>query len=185
MALNPDGSGLIGVSGGSYSLTVVLGFNGTGSALSGILGTDPWSGDTLYTTSLSATGTTSNPSFQSGTIVTGTPTDATAYGYAYQFGFASGTPNSSGTFEFVFNNIGGDFAAFGSGTGGIIIAVSGLTNPGTGSWDSQGVNFWKTSHSATNATVNTFVPVPAAVWFFGSGLLSLFGTRLARKHKEV
>jgi len=169
--LNPDGSGAIGVSntaGLNYDLKVVVGFNGTGTALSGILATDPYSGDAVNTTALGAYGVTVNPSFQSGTIVTGTPTDATAYGYAYPFGYAGS--GAAGTFEFVFNNVGGDFAAFG-GVGGIIISTFNLSNS-TGSWDTQGISFWKISHSGT-ANVDTFVPVPGAVWLLGSALAAL------------
>ncbi len=184
-ALNPDGGGLIGVTdvngaASNYDLTVILGFNSTGTALSGILATDPWSGDALYSSSLAAYGTTSDPGFQSGTLVTATPADGAAYGHAYPFGY-SGT-GSAGVFEVVFDNVGGDFAAFGS-VGGIIISTTNLTGA-VGGWDAAGVDFWKTAHAGT-ANVDTFVPVPAAVWFFGSGLLSLFGARLARKHREV
>lgn len=184
-ALNPDGNGLLGVSdvngtGNNYDLSVVLGFNSTGTALSGILASDPWSGDSLSTTSLGAFGSTANLDFDSGTLVTGTPTDATAYGYAYPFGY-SGT-DSGGVFEFVFNNVGGDFAAFG-GVGGIIITTNNLT-AAVGGWDSLGIGFWKANHSGT-ANVDTVVPVPAAAWMLGSGLMSLLGVRLSRKHKEV
>lgn len=180
-ALNETGSGLVGVTdangaSSNYNLTVVLGFNSTGTALSGILGTDPWSGDAVYNSSLSAFGTvTGNPNFQSGTIVTGTPVNATNYGYLYPFGY-SGT-GAGGTFEFVFNNIGGDFAAYaGPGAyGGIIVSTSNLTGA-AGGWDAAGINFWKTAHSGT-ANVDTFVPVPGAVWLFGSALAGLAALR--------
>jgi hypothetical protein len=182
LAVVPDNSSLpFQVTGDNYNLTVVFGFNSTGTALSGILASDPYSGDALYTTSLNATGTTTNPSFQSGTLVTGTPTDATAYGYAYPFGYSGF--NGAGTFEFVFNNVGGDFAAFGS-VGKIVATMTTLTSA-VGNWDSLGIDFWKTGHSATGVAADTVVPVPAAVWLLGSGLMSLFGVRLTRKHREV
>lgn len=180
-ALNETGSGLVGVtdvngSSSNYNLAVVLGFNSTGTALSGILAMDPWSGDTTYNSALSAFGTVAgNPNFQSGTIVTGTPVNATTYGYLYPFGY-SGT-GTAGTFEFVFNNIGGDFAAYaGPGAyGGIIVSTTNLTGA-AGGWDAAGIDFWKTAHSGT-ANVDTFVPVPGAVWLFGSALAGLAALR--------
>jgi hypothetical protein len=183
--LNPEGTGTIGVTdnngaSNNYSLTVVLGFNATGTALSGILASDPWSGDTLYTSSLAANGTTTDPNFQSGTIVTGTPVNATGYGFAYPFGYSGS--GAAGTFEFIFNNVGGDFAQYGP-VGGIIMSTFNLTGA-VGNWDSLGVTFWKTAHSGT-VNVDTFVPVPAAVWLMGSALMGLFGIRLTRQRTDV
>jgi hypothetical protein len=181
--LNEAGSGAVGVTdsnstASNYNLTVILGFNSTGTALSGILATDPWvSGtDGTYNSALSAFGTVAgNPNFQSGTIVTGTPVNATTYGYLYPFGY-SGT-GAAGTFEFVFDNIGGDFAAYaGPGAyGGIIVSTFNLTGA-AGGWDAAGIGFWKTAHSGT-ANVDTFVPVPGAVWLFGSALAGLAALR--------
>lgn len=184
-ALNPDGSGLLGVTdvngaASNYNLTVILGFNSTGTALSGILASDPWSGDALYTSSLAAYGTTIDPDFQSGTLITGSPTNATAYGYPYAFGYSGS--GAAGTFEFVADNLGGDFANFGN-VASIIVSTTNLT-AAVGNWDSLGISFWKTAHSGT-ANVDTFVPVPAAAWLMGSGLITLLSVRLARRHKEV
>jgi hypothetical protein len=196
LTLNPDGSGPIGVtdvngSAPNYSLTVILGFGAGGTALSTILATDPCSGTCsdsgAYSSALAAYGTTANVNFQSGTIVTGTPTSATAFGYAYPFGW--GGQNRAGIFEFVFDNVGGDMGVV-DDHGGIIASTTNLTHPllttspPVETWDSNGVNFWKNNFSAT-VTVDTFVPVPAAVWLLGSGLLSLFGMRLARNNREV
>lgn len=175
--LNPDGTGIVPVSntaGLNYNLTVILGFNAGGTALSGILLNDPYSGDALYTSNLVATGMTTYPGFTSGTIVSGTPTSAIPYGFSAVFGH-SGT-DAAGTFEFMFNNVGGDMAAFGS-NGGIIASTFNLSHallPGGGAatWDSKGVNFWKNNFSGT-VNVDTFVPVPAAVWLFGSALASM------------
>jgi len=175
--LNPDGLGIVPVSntaGLNYDLTVILGFAAGGTALSGILLNDPWSGDSLYTSNLIATGLTPAPGFASGTIVSGTPTSAIPYGFSAQFGY-SGT-DLAGTFEFKFDNVAGDMAVFGN-NGGLIASTFNLTHtllPGGGgaTWDSKGVDFWKNNFSAT-VNVDTFVPVPAAAWMFGSALASI------------
>lgn len=181
LALTLDGNSLpLTVSGDNYSLTVILGFNSTGTALSGILAADPWSGDALYSSALTALGTTSNVNFQSGTLVSGTPTDATAYGYAHPFGYSG--VGAAGTFEFVFNNVGGDFAAFGA-VGNIVATTTTLTSA-VGNWDSLGVSFWQTGHSAT-VFADTVVPLPAAVWLLSSGVLGLFGIGITRKRTEA
>ncbi|MDH4023513.1 MAG: VPLPA-CTERM sorting domain-containing protein [Gammaproteobacteria bacterium] len=172
--LNPDGTGIVPVSntaGLNYDLTVILGFAAGGTALSGILLNDPYSGDALYTSNLVATGLTPDPGFQSGTIVSGTPTSAIPYGFSGVFGH-SGT-DAAGTFEFKFNNVAGDMAVFGD-NGGVIASTFNLSHallPGGGgaTWDSKGVNFWKNNFSAT-VNVDTFVPVPAAAWLFGTAL---------------
>lgn len=173
--LNPNGTGIVPVSntaGLNYDLTVILGFNAGGTALSGILSNDPYSGDALYTSNLLATGMTTHPGYLSGTIVSGTPTSAIPYGFSSLFGHA-GT-DAGGTFEFLFNNVGGGMAATGSTNGGVIASTFNLSHallPGGGgaTWDSKGVNFWKNNFSGT-VNVDTFVPVPAAVWMFGSAL---------------
>jgi hypothetical protein len=172
--LNPDGTGIVPVSnttGLNYDLTVILGFTAGGTALSGILLDDPYSGDALYTSNLVATGLTPDPGFVSGTIVSGTPTDAVPYGFSEAFGY-SGT-DLAGVFEFKFNNVAGDMAMFGD-NGGLIASTFNLTHAllaggGGATWDSKGINFWKNSFSAS-VTVDTFVPVPAAAWMFGSAL---------------
>lgn len=181
--LNIDGSGVIPVSntaGVNYSLSVILGFNSTGTALSGILASDPYSGDALYTSSLGAYGLTTNANFQSGTIVTGTPTSAVPYGYSAPFGYSGS--DAAGTFEFMFNNVGGDMAAYG-GVGGIIASTFNLVHPllpagaPVETWDSKGINFWKNNFSAASVNVDTYVPVPPAAWLFGSALAGLAWVR--------
>jgi hypothetical protein len=154
-----------------YSLTVIFGFGGP-SAISGVLVSDPWSGDTLYSSNLLAKGTTGITGFTSGTLVSGTPTNATLppYNKAYDFGYSGA--NQAGTFEFVFNNIGGDFRAFSSNQGGIIATTTTLSRIGstpTTDWDLQGIAFWQSNFTAM-VDVDTFVPIPAAVWLFGSAL---------------
>jgi hypothetical protein len=178
--LNVDGTGVLPVSnsaGTNYNLKVVIGFNAGGTSISGILANNP--GTTTHTSALSATGLTSDPNFQSGTIVSGTPTSAVPYGYSAPFGY-SGT-GVSGVFEFVFNNVGGDMDPYaGADWGGIIINTYNLTGV-TGGWDAAGVNFWKTSHSGT-ANLDTFVPVPGAAWLFGSALACLGWIRQRAAH---
>jgi len=182
--LNPDGSGITSVSnttGLNYDLTVILGFAAGGTTLSGILLNDPWSGDPLYTSNVVATGMTLVPGFTSGTIVSGTPTSAVPYGFSAAFGH-SGT-DLAGVFEFKFNNVSGDMAAFGD-NGGLIASTFNLAHAllpvgGGATWDSKGVDFWKNNFSAT-VNVDTFVPVPAAAWMFGSALASIAWLR--RRH---
>lgn len=191
------GSGATTSSSQNYNLSVIFGFNSGGTAVTGPLASDPWSGDALYSSSLAVKGkVASKAGFNSGTLVTGTPTSALVppYNKAYSFGYA-GT-SKAGIFEFVFNNIGGDFRAYSTNQGGIIISTFNLcrgtfsvpgTNTGTCSkagptttWDSQGVGFWKSNFTA-QANADTFVPVPAAVWLFGSALA---GLTMARRRKS-
>jgi len=149
------------IAGGSYSLTA--NFSGAGVF-------DPTG------SSLTATGTSLDTGFeggayQSGTLVTGD---------LFNFGF--GGNGAAGIFEFEFNNVGGDMAAFGS-LGGATIPVFDLTPAYGGNWDPLLTNnpaFWQQSFTATS-NVDTFVPVPATVWLFGSGLLAMAG--VARKTK--
>jgi hypothetical protein len=190
------GSGATTSASQNYNLSVVFGFNATGTAISGLLASDPWSGDTLYSSSLAVKGKTTTAGFTSGTLVTGTPVNATLppYNKAYNFGYA-GT-SKAGIFEFVFNNIGGDFRAYSTNQGGIIINTFNLcrgtftistkacsTSPATPttSWDAQGIGFWKSNFAGT-ANADTFVPVPAAIWLFGSALA---GLTVARRRKSA
>lgn len=120
--------------------------------------------------SFSIDGSTSLSGFDSGTFVSGD---------LFNSGF--GGSDFNGTIEFEFNNTLGDFAAFGD-IGGININTSSLTPGFSGTWDNDDntVNqFFQTDFTA-GASIDVFmpetvvVPVPAAVWLFGSGLLSLF-----------
>jgi hypothetical protein len=190
------GSGATTSASQNYNLSVIFGFNAGGTALSGILASDPWSGDALMSSSLAVKGKTTVAGFNSGTLVTGTPTSALAppYNKAYEFGYA-GT-SKAGIFEFVFNNIGGDFRAYSTNDGGIIISTFNLcrgvfnittkacgTSPATPTtvWDAQGINFWKSNFAGT-ANADTFVPVPAALWLFGSALA---GLTVVRRRKSA
>lgn len=151
MALNPDGSGNIPVSGGSYELIANFGVNGL-----------------FIDGTVSALGTTADPDFLSGTIVSGD---------LLEFGFSG--IDQAGSIEFTFDNVGGDMAAFGS-LGGVIIDITDMfdgISPYSGAWDPSLDNnpaFWQRNFSGTALAVDTFVPVPAAVWLFGSGLVALF-----------
>jgi hypothetical protein len=145
-----DPAGTIGyVGGGSYSL--IANFDGAGN----------FTGGTVSATGTEIQGWTD---FQSGTIVTGDLTD---------FGWSGA--NSAGFFEFTYNNITGDFGNLWGGSEdgpGIIISTSTLS-PSAVDWDAD-LDF-QADINATSANVDTFVPVPAAVWLFGSGLIGLAG----------
>jgi hypothetical protein len=163
MALNPDGSTLLPVSGGSYNLTA--NFDNSGI----------FTGGTLL-----ATGTTSDPAWQSGTII---DADLTNFGFS-----GSG---SAGVFEFEFNDpfMTGDMAAFWGGYSGVIATTFNMSPTFTGDWDPSLDNnpaFWQRSFSATG-NVDTFVPVPvpAAIWLFGSGLVGLMGFARRRYTRGV
>jgi hypothetical protein len=153
LSLNIDGSANLGVAGGSYSLTADFDENG------GFTGG-----------SINVLGTTSDPDFQSGTLLTGN---------LFNFGF--GGTDAAGIFEFEIDSLGGDMAAFGN-LGGVIASTFNLATYG-GNWDPLLDNnpaFWQQSFTASG-NVDTFVPLPAAVWLFGSGLLGLAG--FARRNK--
>ena len=92
----PSNSAPVNVINDNYSLTVILGFNATGTAISGILASDPWTGDATYTSNLAALGKlsaadqTTHPGYGvSGNLVSGKPTNATAAPWlkAYNFGY--------------------------------------------------------------------------------------------------
>ena len=151
-------TGLDFVVGGSYSL--VADFDGTGAFTGG---------------TLSATGTalSGDPNFQSGTIVTANLTE---------FGF-SGT-DAGGSFEFTFNDsVAGDFAAFYYSYSAVIATTSTLKDSSgaafVGDWDAN-LDFTQ-NFSATSANIDTSVPIPAAVWLFGSAIMGLFGLGRARR----
>jgi len=116
--------------------------------------------------SLSIGGTVASLGFNSGTLLTGTLT-------AFGFPDAGGDP-----LEFLFDVTGGDAAAlYGGGSipGGIILSDSGFP----GSFDSNFDNLVDGVGSGVSDT--GVVPLPAAVWLFGSGLLGLVG--MARRKK--
>ena len=154
-----DGSTFFPVSGGNYNLTANFDSSGI------------FTGGTLL-----ATGTTSDPAWQSGTIISA---GLTAFGF-------SGN-GAAGTFEFEFNDpaMTGDMAAYWHGYSGVIASTTNMSPAYTGDWDpslNNNPNFWMQSFSATG-NVDTFVPVPAAVWLFGSGLVGLAG--FARRRRRV
>jgi hypothetical protein len=170
MALNPDGSGNIPVSGGGYLLTA--NFNSSGIFTGG---------------TISATGTTTHPDFQSGTFVSADLTE---------FGFSGSGSVGSLYFRFDDPFMTGDFAAFYDGYSGIIASTVNLNRTYSNggwvgpSWDNTDTNlpsspaFWVKSHFTATGNVDTFVtPVPAAAWLFLSGLLGLIG--VSRRRLQV
>jgi hypothetical protein len=160
MSLSINGSANRGVDGGDYSLTANFdedgGFTGGSITILGSL----YSGDDFY------------PQFQSGTLLTGN---------LFNFGF--GGEDAAGIFEFEIDTLGGDMAAFGDALQGGVIAGPTLDSSYGGDWDPLLDNnpaFWQQSFTASG-NVDTYVPLPAAVWLFGSGLLGLAG--FARRKK--
>ena len=88
------------------------------------------------------------------------------------FGFSS-TSASTGILEFTFNNADGLIADLGPYSGGGMILN--LTSSDMSNFDTDLL----TSAWTGIGTGDVFVPVPAAMWLFGSGLLGLAG--IARK----
>jgi len=111
-------------------------------------------------------GTVASLGFNSGTLLTGT---LTAFGF----------PNAgSDPFEFLFDVTGGDAAALyggGSVPGGVILSGTGFGGDFTSDFDNLNIG---PGTGIAVANVGT-VPIPAALWLFGSGLLGLTG--LARR----
>lgn len=180
MSLNATGSGSIAVTSGSQGLSYSLSakFDANGNFVT--------SGSTI-----SIKGVTTDPNFQSGKILGANLT---------QLGFAGGTgcgggSSACGTFYFTFNNsVTGDMAAFYSNYSGVIAGTTNMTtgsswNPvwTSGTWDPSNNNnpgfFLRRSFTATS-NVDTFVPVPAAAWLFGSGLLGLVGVARRRATRD-
>ena len=151
-ALELDDDGSVpaeAIAGGTFDLSATI--DATGSLSGG---------------SLSIGGTVASLGFNSGTLLTGT---LTAFGF----------PDTGGDpFEFLFDVTGGDAAAlYGGGS-----VPAGVILSGTGFGGDFGSNFDNLSSGTGTGTavanVGT-VPVPAALWLFGSGLLGLTG--LARR----
>ena len=111
--------------------------------------------------SLTIGGTVSSLGYNTGTLLTGTLSS---------FGFPVG---GGDPLEFVFNVTGGDAAGLFGSQFGVVLTESGL--PAT-LFDS---NFNNSRNGQANAA--SIVPIPAAVWLFGSGLLGLVG--MARRKK--
>jgi hypothetical protein len=111
-----------------------------------------------------------------------------------EFGFAG--EGASGFMDFNFTITGGIWGSEGYGTsGGLILTLSSLSpeildgfNPGVwtqanllddGDWATSGSgNF---SNNFTDNNIAAPVPVPAAIWLFGSGLMGLLGISRRRK----
>lgn len=110
---------------------------------------------TMTSGSLTIGGTVASLGFNSGTLLTGTLT-------AFGFRDSGGDP-----LEFLFDVTGGDAAGlYGGGSipGGIILSDTGFTG-----------SFASNFNSSTGVADVAPVPLPAAVWLFGSGLLGLVG----------
>jgi len=151
-------TGLDPISGGSYSLVAT--FDGTGTFTGG-------------TVTALGTASSGDPNFQSGNLVTANLTE---------FGF-SGT-DDAGSLEFTFNDaITGDFAAFYYSYSAIIATTTTMKDANgvaiSGDWDAN-LDFTQ-NFSATSANIDTSVPIPAAVWLFGSAIMGLFGLGRARR----
>ena len=139
-------------------------FNGDGTFSDGSI-------SITYNGTFDLTGSAVGDNFTSGTALIADLAD---------FGF-SGT-GAAGAFEFTYTNISGDLLAFFTDlndVGGIIAGTFDQA-PVTGDWDS---NMSFQGDFAATSNVDTFVPVPAAVWLFGSGLLGLAG--FARSRRKI
>ncbi len=105
------------------------------------------------------------------------------------FGFSGNSaPSTGGIIEFTFDNAGGlladpnfnliELGAFASQRGGMILTVN-TTTLGEGNF---GSNLLTNDWTGTGLG-DVFVPVPAAIWLFGSGLVTLFGFARARQNR--
>jgi len=118
---------------------------------------------TLAGGSLAIGGTVAGLGFNSGTLLTGSLTDI-------GFNIAGGDP-----LEFLFDVTGGDAAGLYGSLGGIILNSAGFG----GSW---AISFSSGPFQAI-ADVGTVgaVPIPAAVWLFGTALVGFIGMSRRRK----
>lgn len=108
---------------------------------------------TLAGGSLAIGGTVAGLGFNSGTLLTGSLS-------------AIGFNQANDPLEFLFDVTGGDAAALYGGLGGIILGFTGFD----GDWGDDFVS--APFNSVADVGV---VPVPAALWLFGSGLIALLG----------
>lgn len=115
----------------------------------------------------------------SGAQLPGLPANTTSImtGTIFNFGFA-GT-GSGGILEFETNVTGGAWLALTSKTGTIAGTTISSGIP-TGAWTDS--SLFQHSWSGSS-TPNTFVPVPAAAWLLGSGLIALVG--VSRRHRKA
>ncbi|MFK7885907.1 MAG: PEP-CTERM sorting domain-containing protein [Gammaproteobacteria bacterium] len=106
--------------------------------------------------------------------------EANADGYVSNVGF---NENGGDPLEYLFNVTGGDASDLFGETFGVILMGSGFPIGGDiefdGDWTNDGLGM--ASIGGTLPAGPPVVPVPAAVWLFGSGLVALFG--LARRKK--
>lgn len=113
-----------------------------------------------------------------------------------QFGFQGASDTGSAGYDhlivdFLFDVTGGDLGAIGYGWGGLIwngrVTNSG-SDPYNTNWDAVTNPFGQKSFNCTTqgtsgcaSQLDTFVPVPGALWLFISGILGLVGIARGRK----
>lgn len=162
----------------TYSLTANfdVGGNFTGGSLS-ILG---------YVDASTASGYQA----YAGLANTGTLLTANLTGFGFNGSSATSTYDNL-VLEFGIAAYGGDlFSAYGSGNG---LRWSGRVNSGGsavygGNWDLQAAPMTQSfacTGTSCASTLNTFIPVPAAVWLFGSGLAGLMGIAARARKARV
>lgn len=114
----------------------------------------------LTSGSLSIGGTVASLGFNSGTLLTGSLT-------AFGFLDSGGDP-----LEFLFDVTGGDAAGLYGSIGGIILGATGFGGNFTSDFDNLVGGVPGTGSAVANVAP---VPLPAAIWLFGAGLLGLVG----------